>query len=100
MIRVDNGPEFISDKLDKWCKGNDVMLAFIEPGKPTQNACIERFNGSLRRELLNAFVFSSLEEVNEHLARWRVDYNNNRPHSALGGLPPRGHLRAAERMAA
>ena len=56
MIRVDNGPEFISQKLDYWCKGNKVDLIFIQPGKPSQNGYIERFNGSIRKELLNAYV--------------------------------------------
>jgi putative transposase len=62
MIRVDNGPEFISAKLDIWCKDHHIKLVFIQPGEPTENAYIERFNGSFRRELLNAYVFRSLQE--------------------------------------
>lgn len=83
MIRVDNGPEFISRKLDVWCKENKIELAFIQPGEPTQNAYIERFNGSLRRELLNAYIFKTLGEVKEKTYEWMTDYNENRPHKSL-----------------
>lgn len=83
MIRVDNGPEFISQKLDDWCKDNQVSLMFIQPGKPTQNAFIERLNGSIRRELLNAYVFRSLNEVRAKVDEWMTDYNHHRPHKAL-----------------
>ena len=83
MIRVDNGPEFISQKLEAWCKENKIRLVFIQPGKPMQNAYIERCNGSIRRELLNAYVFKSLTEVREKTEEWMFDYNHHRPHQAL-----------------
>jgi len=88
MIRVDNGPEFISCKLDVWCKENKIQLVFIQPGKPTQNAIIERCNGSIRRELLNAYVFKTLDQVRTMTEEWRMDYNQNRPHAALNYLTP------------
>jgi putative transposase len=88
MIRVDNGPEFISLQLEKWCKLHKVTLAFIEPGKPTQNSYVERFNGSLRRELLSAYVFRTLQEVRGMADAWRMDYNKNRPHQSLGYKAP------------
>lgn len=88
MIRVDNGPEFISSKLDEWCKEHQITLVFIQPGKPTQNAFVERCNGNIRRELLNAYVFTSLTEVREKAEEWRMDYNCSRPHQALGFVPP------------
>lgn len=88
MIRVDNGPEFISAKLDDWCKKHKITLVFIQPGKPMQNAYVERCNGSIRRELLNAYVFTSLREVREKAEQWRQDYNCSRPHQALGFVPP------------
>lgn len=88
MIRVDNGPEFISHRLDYWCKENKVALMFIQPGKPMQNAFIERCNGSIRRELLNAYVFKTLSEVREKAQEWMHDYNNNRPHQALNYQTP------------
>ncbi len=88
MIRVDNGPEFISARLDIWCRDNGITLAFIQPGKPTQNAYVERCNGSIRRELLNAYVFKSLSEVRLLAEEWRVDYNTCRPHKALNYKTP------------
>ena len=88
MIRVDNGPEFISDKLDNWCKDNKIQLVFIQPGKPMQNAYIERLNGSLRRELLNAYVFRTIVEVKEQVNEWMNDYNYHRPHEALNNKTP------------
>lgn len=88
MIRVDNGPEFISHKLDAWCKERKITLAYIQPGKPTQNAYVERLNGSIRRELLNAYVFKTLGEVREKAREWQHDYNHRRPHRALGYRAP------------
>lgn len=88
MIRVDNGPEFISHKLDAWCKARGVVLAYIQPGSPTQNAYVERLNGSLRRELLDAYVFRTLDEVRQKTLDWQHDYNHHRPHKSLGYRPP------------
>jgi len=88
MIRVDNGPEFISHKLDMWCREHKISLAFIQPGKPMQNGFVERCNGNIRKELLNAYVFTSLTEVREKAEEWRTDYNCSRPHQSLGFVPP------------
>ena len=88
VIRVDNGPEFISNKLGQWCTKNQVELLFIQPGKPTQNAFIERLNGSLRKEVLNAYVFFDLKEARQVIQDWMIDYNQNRPHQALDNKTP------------
>ena len=88
MLRVDNGPEFISHQLDCWCKKNKITLVFIQPGKPMQNGFIERLNGFMRRELLNAFVFTTLAEVRNKVEEWVLDYNHYRPHKALGYTSP------------
>lgn len=88
MIRVDNGPEFISEKLGSWCIDQKIHLQFIQPGKPVQNAFVERNNGSLRKELLDAYLFYTLQDVREMAEEWRQDYNCERPHQALGFVPP------------
>ncbi len=87
-IRVDNGPEFTSKRLDQWAHLNGVELDFIRPGKPTDNAFIEAFNGRLRQECLNETWFLSLEDAREKVEGWRQHYNRERPHSALGNLAP------------
>jgi putative transposase len=89
-IRCDNGPEFISHKLEQWCSDESrrISLQFIQPGRPMQNAYIERKNGSIRRELLNAYLFNSLAEVRVMSEEWRRDYNSERPHKSLGYLSP------------
>ena len=88
LIRLDNGPELTSVKLQAWCESNGVKLKFIQPGKPNQNAFIERFNRTFRSEVLNAYIFETLEEVREVVWWWMVAYNEERPHDALGGVPP------------
>ena len=88
-IQVDNGCEFTSKLMDQWAYLNRVMLDFSRPGKPTDNAFIESFNGRFREECLNQNWFSSLEEVEQRVAMWRQDYNEQRPHSALGNRTPR-----------
>ena len=87
-IRVDNGPEFISIALADWCEEQGIMLDFIEPGRPTQNSFVERFNRSFREEVLDAYLFKSLSEVREIVARWINVYNDERPHESLGNLTP------------
>ena len=84
-IRVDNGPEFISKALDRWAYENGVTLDFSRPGKPTDNAFVESFNGRLRDECLNTHWFLSLEDARAKIEAWRRDYNESRPHTSLGG---------------
>lgn len=87
-IRVDNGPEFISKSLDWWAYFNKVTLDFSRLGKPTDNAYIESFNGRVRQECLNQHWFLSLTDAQEQVDQWRLDYNENRPHSSLGNQTP------------
>lgn len=83
-IWCDNGPEFISNLLQEWCASMGVRLQYIQPGKATQNAFIERQNWSMRRGLLNAYLFYSLSEVRLMAEEWRFDYNLERSHKSLG----------------
>jgi len=87
-IRVDNGPEFVSKELDLWAYLKGVTLDFSRPGKPTDNAFIESFNGKFRAECLNANWFMSLDEARRKCEAWRRDYNEVRPHSAIGNKTP------------
>jgi putative transposase len=93
-IRVDNGTEFTSKELDHWAYWNKVRLDFSRPGKPVDNCFVEAFNGSLRRECLSQHWFLSLEDAQRTLDAWKEDYNNNRPHSSLGQLPPAEYRRS------
>lgn len=88
QLRMDNGPELVSKKLKEWAEQNNVELAFIQPGKPAQNAYIERFNRTYREAVLDAYLFSSIQEVQAITNDWLEEYNSIRPHDALGGLPP------------
>jgi putative transposase len=92
-IRVDNGSEFISKDLDLWAYWQKVKLDFSRPGKPTDNAFIESFNARLRQECLNEHWFMNLDDAQEKLEQWRIDYNEHRPHSSLGNLTPRAFAR-------
>ncbi len=87
-IQVDNGPEFISWAVDRWAFENGVALHFIDPGKPTQNAYMESFNGKFRDECLDQNWFVDLADARQQIEAWRVDYNTARPHSSLGYLTP------------
>ena len=88
VLRVDNGPEFLGRVFTDWRRANNVRIEYIQPGKPTQNAFIERFNRSLRREVLDLYLFKSLSEVRHATEQWLIQYNEKRPHDSLGGLPP------------
>ncbi len=88
QIRVDNGPEFTSKKLAAFCKAKEISLEFIEPGKPTQNAYVERFNRHFREDVLDAYIFTSISQVNIICKTWKNDYNDNHPHRSLGYKSP------------
>jgi putative transposase len=87
-IVSDNGTEFTSMAILKWVQDNGVDWHYIQPGKPTQKAFIESFNGKLRDECLNETLFSSLTDARDELEKWQEDYNNLRPHSSIGNITP------------
>lgn len=87
-IRLDNGPELTAEAFTEWAKEHDIQLLFIQPGKPNQNAFIERFNRSFRNEVLDANLFDAISEVQQAADDWLIDYNEYRPHESLGDVPP------------
>lgn len=88
IIRVDNGPENISKHFNNWAKKHGIIIQFIQPGKPAQNAYIERFNRSYREEVLDLYLFKSIHEVQQLTNSWLIHYNQMRPHEALGFKTP------------
>lgn len=91
-LRMDNGPEFISVTLASWAEEHGIELEFIQPGTPTQNSYVERFNRTYRDEILNMYVFRTLSEVRELTENWITEYNDERPHDSLGDLTPWEYL--------
>lgn len=96
VITVDNGTEFTSRALDHWAYRNGVKLDYIRPGKPTENGFIESFNAAVRRECLSQHYFVNVVDARCVLSTWRDEYNNARPHRALGQLPPAQYRRQVE----
>lgn len=96
-IRVDHGPEFTSAHFTAWCAGQGIQIEYIQPGRPSQNGFIERFNGNYRDMLLDAWIFTDLDHVREENERWLADYKIVRLHEPLGDILPieflsnRGH---------
>lgn len=95
-IVVDNGPEFVSNALDAWAYERGIKLQFIRPGKPVDNAYMESFNGKFRDECLNQNWFMSVEHARRAAEDWRIDFNEERPHSSLGNLTPAEFRRLEE----
>ena len=91
-LRVDNGPEFVSQAMEDWAATNKIQLTFIQKGKPHQNGYVERFNRTYREEILDNYAFENLPQARLITQAWMWVYNNERPHSSLGYLPPRGFL--------
>ena len=95
MIRCDNGPEYISTTLRTWAEQHGIRIEYIQPGKPQQNAYVERYNRTVRYDWLGHYLFGSIAEVQEFATRWLWTYNNERPNMALGGITPKQKLALA-----
>jgi putative transposase len=96
-LRCDNGSEFTSTEFDQWAYWNNIAIDFSRPGKPTDDALVESFNGRVRQELLNPSWFDTLEQARREAGAWRRDYNEIRPHRSLGNKSPRDFILARER---
>ena len=94
-IRVDNGPEYVSGFLMQWAEKQGIAIAYIQPGKPQQNAYIERYNRTVRHEWLDQNIFETIEEAQDQATQWLWTYNNDRPNMAIGGITPAMKLKTA-----
>jgi putative transposase len=94
-IRVDNGPEYVSGKLIAWAEKHHISIRYIQPGKPQQNAYVERYNRTIRHEWLDQHIIESIEEAQDYATQWLWTYNNERPNMALGGITPAQKLKLA-----
>jgi len=92
VIRCDNGPENISSMIQRWSQEWGIRFEYIQPGKPQQNAYVERFNRTVRYEWLSQYYWSRITEVQDFATQWMWSYNHDRPHMALGGFTPKQHL--------
>jgi putative transposase len=97
-IVCDNGSEFVSKAMDQWSYRNGVELKFIQPGKPTQNAFIESFNGRFRAECLNQNWFENIDQARLMIEAWRIEYNTERPNKAIGRKTPDAFAKEQERL--
>jgi putative transposase len=95
VLRTDNGPEFLGEAFTQWAKLAGMAIQYIQPGKPNQNAYVERFNRTLRDELLDQHLFARLEDVREAVYWWMLEYNEDRPHDSLGDLTPAEYAQTA-----
>jgi len=96
VLRTDNGPEFLGEAFTHWAKNAGMAIQYIQPGKPNQNAYIERFNRTYRDEVLDLYLFANLDDVREATYWWRTEYNEERPHDSLGDrTPAEARLQAA-----
>jgi len=94
-IRVDNGPEYISGKLLAWAEQHCISIRHIQPGKPQQNAYVERYNRTVRHEWLDQNIIESIEEAQDYATQWLWTYNNERPNMGIGGITPAQKLKRA-----
>jgi putative transposase len=93
IVRVDNGPEYISEKLTKWAENQGVAILHIQPGQPQQNAYIERYNRTVRHEWLDQYIIESIDEAQDRATQWLWTYNNDRPNMGIGVITPAQKLR-------
>jgi putative transposase len=94
-IRCDNGPEYLSDAITQWAGQHGIALNYIQPGKPQQNAYVERFNRTVRYEWLSQYYWDDLAHIQQFATEWMWQYNHERPNMGLGGITPKQRLMAA-----
>ena len=98
VIRCDNGPEYVSAALTNWAARQRICIEYIQPGKPQQNAYIERYNRTVRYDWLSQYLFESIDEVQDFATRWLWTYNHERPNMALGGITPKQKLALSQTL--